>query len=36
MEVVGNHLCVTDSTGVTWWLRLEQVDVWPDSSQRAI
>jgi len=31
-EAVGNHLCTTDSTGVTWWLRLEVVDVWPDSS----
>ena len=32
LETVGNHLCITDSIGVTWWLRLEIVDVWPDSS----
>lgn len=31
LEAVGNHLCVADSTGVTWWLRLEAVDVWPDA-----
>lgn len=29
LEAVGNHLCLADSTGVTWWLRLEAVDVWP-------
>jgi hypothetical protein len=31
-EAVGNHLCFADSAGVTWWVRLEVVDVWPDSS----
>ncbi len=31
-EVVGNHLCMADSLGGMWWLRLEAVDVWPDSS----
>jgi len=31
-EVVGSHLCMADSLGETWWLRLEAVDVWPDSS----
>jgi hypothetical protein len=31
VEAVGNHLCITDSTGVTWWLRPEAVDVWPDT-----
>lgn len=29
VEAVGNHLCISDSTGVTWWLRVEKVDVWP-------
>lgn len=29
LEVVGNHLCTADSTGGTWWLRLETVDIWP-------
>jgi hypothetical protein len=29
-EVEGNHLCVVDSLGTTWWLRLEAVDVWPN------
>ena len=31
LEAVGNHLCVADSTGVTWWARLEAVDLWPDA-----
>lgn len=31
IEVVGNHLCVSDSTGGTWWLRLEAMDVWPEA-----
>ena len=32
VETVGTHLCVTDSTGVTWWMRLERADVWGDGS----
>jgi hypothetical protein len=32
LEAAGNHLCVVDSTGVTWWIRVEAVDVWPDDT----
>ena len=31
LEVVGNHLCVADSAGVRWLLRLEAVDLWDTS-----
>jgi len=30
IEVAGRHLCVADSLGVLWWIRLEAVDVFPE------
>ncbi len=28
-EIAGVHLCLQDSAGVFWWIRLAEVDVWP-------
>ena len=29
VEVVGVHVCLQDSAGTTWWMRLAPIDVWP-------
>lgn len=29
IEIAGMHVCFQDSTGVFWWTRLAEVDVWP-------
>jgi len=29
VEVAGVHVCVQDSTGTVWWIRLAPIDLWP-------
>lgn len=29
IEIAGVHMCLQDSTGTSWWIRLAAVDVWP-------
>jgi len=29
IEIAGVHMCLQDSTGTFWWIRLAAVDIWP-------
>jgi hypothetical protein len=29
LEIAGVHMCLQDSTGTYWWIRLAAIDIWP-------